>query len=82
MVIRNMRGTTSAAAATIRAVGAGQRQGSCAHAGGLRSRERDRAREPMTVEVRATASHNQPIGLTATTSHGEAGASDLGLSLN
>lgn len=38
MVIRNMRGTTSAAAATIRAVGAGQRQGSCDHAGGLRSR--------------------------------------------
>ena len=40
MVIRNMRGTTSAAAATIRAVGAGQRQGSCDHAGGLRSRVR------------------------------------------
>lgn len=37
-MIRNMRGTTSAAAATIRAVGAGQRQGSCDHAGGLRSR--------------------------------------------
>ena len=35
-----MRGTTSAAAATIRAVGAGQRQGSCDHAGGLRSRVR------------------------------------------
>ena len=40
MVIRNMRGTTSAAAATIRAVGAGQRQGSCDHAGGLQSRVR------------------------------------------
>ena len=39
-MIRNMRGTTSAAAATIRAVGAGQRQGSCDHAGGLRSRVR------------------------------------------
>src|SRR5262250_1275164 len=38
MVIRNMRGTTSAAAATIRAVGAGQRQGSCDHAGGQRRR--------------------------------------------
>ena len=35
-----MRGTTSAAAATIRAVGAGQRQDSCDHAGGLRSRVR------------------------------------------
>ena len=35
-----MRGTTSAAAATIRAVGAGQRQGSCDHAGCLRSRVR------------------------------------------
>jgi len=34
MVIRNMRGTTSAAAATIHAVGTGQRQGSCDHAGG------------------------------------------------
>ncbi len=34
MVIRNMRGTTSAAAATIRAVGASQRQGSCDHADG------------------------------------------------
>ena len=42
MVIRNMRGTTSAAAATIRAVGAGQRQGSFDHAGGLRSRVRAR----------------------------------------
>ena len=42
MVIRNMRGTTSAAAATIRAVGAGQRQDSCDHAGGLRSRDRAR----------------------------------------
>jgi hypothetical protein len=40
MVIRNMRGTTFAAAATIRAVGAGQRQGSCDHAGGHQSRER------------------------------------------
>jgi hypothetical protein len=39
MVIQNMRGTTSAAAAAIRAVGAGQRQGSCDHAGGLRIRE-------------------------------------------
>ena len=37
-----MRGTTSAAAATIRAVGAGQRQGSCDHPGGLRSRVRAR----------------------------------------
>jgi hypothetical protein len=35
MVIRTMRGTTPAAAATIRAVGAGQRQGSCDHAGGV-----------------------------------------------
>jgi len=40
MVIRNMRGTTSAAAATIRAAGAGQRQGSGDHAGGLLSRVR------------------------------------------
>jgi hypothetical protein len=40
MVIRNMRGMTSDAAATIRAVGAGQRQGSRDHAGGLRSRVR------------------------------------------
>jgi hypothetical protein len=39
-----MRGTTSAAAATtIRAVGAGQRQGSCDHAGGLRNRVRARS---------------------------------------
>ena len=39
MVIRIIRGTTTAAAA-IGAVGAGQREGSCDHAGGLRSRVR------------------------------------------
>jgi hypothetical protein len=49
---------------------------------GLRSHERDRARESLTAEVTATASHNQPTGLTTTTDHGEVGASDLGLSLN
>jgi hypothetical protein len=60
MVTRNMRGTTSAAAATIRAVGTGQRQGSCDHAGGLRSRERDRARAPEMPPNR----HQQPTTTT------------------
>jgi hypothetical protein len=36
----------------------------------------------LTAAVTATASHNQPIGLIATTDRGEVEASDLGLSLN
>ena len=36
----------------------------------------------LTAEVTATAAHNQPIGLTATTGHGEVETPDLGLPLN
>jgi len=36
----------------------------------------------LTAAVTATASHSQPIGLTATTDHGEVEASELGLSRN
>ena len=36
----------------------------------------------LTAAVTATASHNQPIGLTATSDRSEVEASELALSLN
>lgn len=41
-----------------------------------------RIRRSLTAAVTATAAHNQPIGLTATTDDREVEACDLGLSLN
>jgi hypothetical protein len=36
----------------------------------------------MTAAVTATAPHNQPVRLNATTDHGEVEAAELGLYLN
>jgi hypothetical protein len=46
------------------------------------SKQNPTRQRQLTAEVTATASHNQPIGLTTTTDRDEVEASDLGLSLN
>ena len=81
-MIRNMHGMTLTSNAGANRMQPGGQHNSHDRDGGLRSRERDRARELLTAAVTATASHNQPVGLPVTTDRGEVEGSELGLSQN